>query len=181
MIVVIFGPPGAGKGTQSKKIAEALGLTHFCTGDMLRAEMKSGTELGEKIKYISQGGLVDDETINERLNSDDLILDGYPRSVLQASSLDEMLKRKGFEIACVISLEVETEELVRRIKSRGQKSGRLDDADDVIQKRLSAYTETTLPVKDYYGSQGKLVTVDGSEDVDKVYEVIKTNLEHFKK
>jgi len=177
--IVLFGPPGAGKGTQSKSIIEHYGLIHLSTGDMLRGEMASGSDLGEQVKSImEQGLLVSDEIvialISKRLdanpNANGFIFDGFPRTVPQAEALDNLLEEKKTSITYMISLSVQEEELVSRLIKRGQEQGRADDNEETIRKRITEYNAKTLPVASYYDDQNKLHEVNGVgsvEDIEK--------------
>lgn len=176
--IVIFGPPGSGKGTQSTKIVEKYNLIHLSTGDLLREEMENETPLGKEVRqYIDKGLLVPDEIVlkelymrtSEHMDSPGFIFDGFPRTIVQAESLDEMLHKEGMAISLVISVEVEEEELYKRLMGRGEDSGRSDDSDDIIRRRLEVYKEQTLPLIDYYKKQGKMATINGMDPVDKVF------------
>ncbi len=179
--VVIFGPPGAGKGTQSKKIIEKYGLKHISTGELLRAEIASGSELGERIKaIIDKGKLISDELITDILtkelenlgNVPGVIFDGYPRTVNQAEILDRILAEWGTEVSVMFDLEVEEEELVKRLLKRAEIMGRSDDTIDVIKKRLQVYHKKTEPVIDYYKETGKYKEIDGSGTIDEIFSRI---------
>lgn len=179
--LVIFGPPGAGKGTQSAKLIEKYHLVHLSTGDIFRANIKGGTELGLLAKsYMDKGLLVPDEVTINILESEankhqhpkGFIFDGFPRTVAQAKALDAMLEKKGSSITSMISLEVpELDELVKRIMIRGKESGRSDDSDaNIIQKRITEYFDKTSPVKEYYNAQGKGFMTNGILTIDEVFE-----------
>jgi len=180
--IVLFGPPGAGKGTQSAKLIEQFGLIHLSTGDLLRAERKSQTPLGIKAnEYIEKGNLVPDEVvigmienkIQEYTNPKGFIFDGFPRTVPQAAALDLMLLEHRTSISCMIALEVEYNELVDRLLKRGADSGRADDQDEIIIKnRISVYNNETLPVADFYKSQNKYANIYGIGEVDEIYNQI---------
>ncbi len=179
--VVIFGPPGSGKGTQSEKIAEKYRLIHLSTGDLLREEMKKDTSLGRQVKnYIEKGELVPDEVIIEQLylklseykDAPGFIFDGFPRTIVQAEKLDKMLEKNNIHINIVLNIEVDEEELVRRMMGRAQDSNRSDDKEDVINNRIDIYKEQTFPLINYYKNQGKIVNIDGMASVDKVFENI---------
>ena len=184
--VVIFGPPGAGKGTQSKKIIEKYGLKHVSTGELLRAEIASGSELGERIKaIIDKGKLISDELITDILTNElenlgdvpGVIFDGYPRTVNQAEILDRILADWGTEVSVMIDLEVEEEELVKRLLKRAEIMGRSDDTIDVIKKRLQVYHKKTEPVIDYYKKTGKYKEIDGSGTIDEIFARIEKVLQ----
>lgn len=177
--IVLFGPPGAGKGTQSDKIIEKYNLTHISTGDLFRKHLSEGTQLGMIAKtYMDEGNLVPDEVvikmvelvIAECIDCPGVIFDGFPRTVNQAIALDEMLKRWHESISGMILLDVEEEELKNRILLRGKTSGRNDDQDmDKINNRIHVYKEETLPVANYYKSQSKLSIVNGVGSVDEIF------------
>jgi adenylate kinase len=169
--IVLFGPPGAGKGTQSKFLTEHYGLQHLSTGDLLRAEIHAETPLGlQAQELMSAGELVPDEVvigmIRNRLEDSPgakgFIFDGFPRTRAQAEALDATLVKIGSGITLMLALEVEEEELVRRLLGRGATSGRPDDkSEDVVRKRIREYEEKTAPLKDYYRGQGKFRSIDG--------------------
>ena len=173
MDLILFGPPGAGKGTQAKVLQEERGLVQLSTGDMLRAAVAAGTELGRKSKAImDRGDLVPDELvvgiIAERLEKPDcaegVIFDGFPRTVAQAKALDTMLAGRGRKIDAVIELKVDDEAMVGRMESRVRENpgaARADDTPETLRKRLKVYRQNTEPLLDFYRGQGKLVTVDG--------------------
>ena len=176
--IVLFGPPGAGKGTQSENLIEKYKLVHLSTGDIFRANIKGETELGLLAKsYIDKGNLVPDEVTIKMLKAEvekvsnpvGFIFDGFPRTVAQAEALDVFLASKQTEISKMLALEVEEKELVARLLERGKTSGRADDADpEVIQKRLNVYNQETAPVAAYYESQGKFKAVDGLGEIEEV-------------
>ena len=185
MDLILFGPPGAGKGTQAKVLQDERGLIQLSTGDMLRAAAKAGTELGKKAKPLMDlGQLVPDELvigiIGERLEKPDcakgVILDGFPRTVAQAKALDTMLTGQGRKIDAVIELKVNEEAMVGRIENRVREnpgSVRADDNPETLRKRLAAYRQDTQPLLDFYRGQGKLVSVDGMVPIAEVSAAIK--------
>ncbi|MDO4958928.1 MAG: adenylate kinase [Prevotellaceae bacterium] len=180
--IVIFGAPGSGKGTQSDKIIAEFGVEHISTGDVLRGEIKAGTELGKTASaYINEGKLVPDSLIVDMLASTldskgkdikGVIFDGFPRTIAQAEALDAMLKERGQEVNVVIGLEVDDEELIKRIIARGQTSGRADDNEETAKKRLNTYYSQTLPLKDFYIQQGKYAKINGVGSIDEIYAEI---------
>jgi adenylate kinase len=180
--IVLFGPPGAGKGTQSEKLLDHYKLTHISTGDLFRKHLSEGTALGKLAKqYMDEGNLVPDSVVigmvDEKLkslqDSKGVIFDGFPRTVPQAEALDQLLQSKGTPISGMIALEVEEEELFKRIKERGKTSGRADDQDDdKVRNRISVYNAETLPVADYYRKQGKYRAVYGVGEIEAIFRNI---------
>lgn len=176
--IVLFGPPGAGKGTQSERLIEKYGLVHLSTGDVFRANIKGETELGKLAKsYMDAGQLVPDEVTINMLRSEvvkheapkGFIFDGFPRTNAQALALDEFLASLQTEISLMLALEVEENELKTRLLKRAEVSGRPDDADPaVIEKRISVYNQETAPVKAFYQSQHKFVAIDGIGSIDDI-------------
>ncbi len=180
--IVLFGPPGAGKGTQSQKLIDKYKLIHLSTGDILRAEIASGTPLGKAAKDImDQGALVPDEVVigmisnkldaNKEANG--FIFDGFPRTVAQAEALDAMLASKNTKIAGMLALEVTDQELMQRLLLRGKDSGRADDANpEIINKRIVEYNNKTTPVATFYKQQGKFFGVHGIGEIDDIFTKI---------
>ena len=186
--LLIFGPPGSGKGTQSVKLAEKFNLIHLSTGDLLRAEISGETTLGKKVSSImSKGELVPDEIVIEMIagNVDagkakakaGFIFDGFPRTVDQAHALENMLKERGLEINRMLVLDVEHKQLVERLLSRAAVSGRADDQDvSVIENRIDVYKAKTEPIIDYYRKVGKYVPVNGMGSIDDIFERLSTQI-----
>ena len=183
MNIILFGAPGAGKGTQAKRLVEARGLVQLSTGDMLRAAIDAGTELGLRAKEImDRGDLVSDEIIlgmiAERMDSPDcangVILDGFPRTVAQAEGLDTMLEQRGLALDHVIEISVDEDALFARIENRAAETGgsRADDNAETLRKRLAVYHENTAPLLPYYDGKGLLKTVDGMNSIDEVGQAI---------
>lgn len=180
--IVLFGPPGAGKGTQSQKLIEKYNLRHLSTGDILRAAIQSNSPIGlEAKKYMDRGNLVPDEMVidligkelDEHKEVDGFVFDGFPRTTVQAAELDDMLRAKGVSINLMVSLEVEYDELVKRLLGRAAVSNRTDDQDvNIIKDRIEVYNRNTLPVKDYYKNQGKYYPIDGMGTIDQIFERI---------
>ena len=178
--IVLFGPPGAGKGTQSEKLIKQYGLVHLSTGDIFRSNIKGGTALGNLAKsYIDKGQLVPDEVtiglleseVNNCPNAKGFIFDGFPRTIAQAEALDIFLNTKGITITSMIALEVPEEELKKRLAERAKTSGRLDDANaEVIQKRIATYNAETTPVKDYYLAENKFIGIDGVGTIASIFD-----------
>ena len=179
MNIILFGPPGAGKGTQAEKLVAEHGMVQLSTGDMLRAAISAGTSLGMQAKkIIDSGELVSDDImvgmINERMSQDDcksgVILDGFPRTVTQAEALDAMFEQKGISLAHVIEIKVDEAALFARIEKRANETGgeRSDDNAEVLQKRLNVYHDNTAPVLPYYEAKGMLKTVDGMASIEDV-------------
>ena len=182
---VFLGPPGAGKGSLAVKVAEDYKIPHISTGDIFRANIKAQTPLGVKVKaIIDSGSLVSDELtfelVKDRLAQDDCkngyILDGFPRTIAQAQALDEMLAERGEKVNYVIGLEVDDAELINRIVERGKTSGRSDDNVETAKKRLETYYAQTLPLKEFYVSQGKYVKINGVGSIDEIYSEIRNTL-----
>lgn len=182
MNIVLFGPPGAGKGTQSENLINKYGLVHLSTGDILRSEIARGTDLGRKAKEImDRGELVSDDIVIGMIESklDDnshakgFIFDGFPRTVAQAVALDDLLQKKGTGISGMLALEVNDDELLKRLLIRGQESGRPDDRnEDVIRRRIDEYNNKTLPLKNYYNEQGKFHSIYGIGSIDDIFKAL---------
>lgn len=178
--IVLFGPPGAGKGTQSEKLIEKYKLTHISTGDLFRIHMSEGTPLGAKAKeYMDQGHLVPDQLVIDMVDvkisstpdSRGFIFDGFPRTVPQAEALDRLLIEKNTPIKSMLMLDVEEQELINRLMERGKTSGRVDDQnEEKIRTRIHVYENETLPVAAYYDQQGKLNKVNGLGSIDDIFQ-----------
>lgn len=175
--IALFGPPGAGKGTQSEFLVEAFNLCYISTGDLLRKELAAGSKLGNEAKdIIAAGGLVSDEiivqilekTINENPNANGFLFDGFPRTRIQAYILEGLMTKLNTALDCLINLEVPEEESVRRLLLRAKTSGRSDDKESVIRNRLREYHDKTLPVLDFYKSKGVRVDLDGTQGIEEV-------------
>lgn len=189
--LVLFGPPGAGKGTQSKKLIEKYDLIHLSTGDLLRGEIAQGTELGlEAKKLMDDGKLVPDAVvigmISNKLDANKtakgFIFDGFPRTVAQAEALDQLLESKQSAISGMIALEVGDDELERRLLERGKESGRPDDANpEVIRKRIKEYNDKTAPVAGFYQKQDKFTSINGVGSVDEIFTAIVDVNESYQK
>jgi len=188
--IVIFGAPGSGKGTQSDKIIEEYGVAHISTGDVLRAEIKKGTELGKlAASYIDEGNFIPDSLMIKILASvldaqgkdiKGVIFDGFPRTIPQALALDEMLADRDEEVSTVIGLEVDDAELIHRIVLRGMTSGRADDNEHTARHRLENYHHMTQPLKKYYIDEGKYVSIPGVGDIDEIFSHIKKAIDAVK-
>lgn len=180
--IVLFGPPGAGKGTQSQKLIDQFNLIHLSTGDILRSEIKKGTQLGlEAKKLMDDGKLVPDEVVigmiesklDENKYSKGFIFDGFPRTTAQAEALDRLLNKKNSSIAMMLALDVNEEELTKRILIRGKDSGRADDQDEaIIRNRIHEYATKTAPVKNYYEKQQKFHTINGMGSIDEIFSAL---------
>ena len=177
--LILFGPPGSGKGTQSEKLVERYGLVHLSTGNLLRKEIADKTDLGMEAKrFIDNGQLVPDEVVigmvdayfDAHKDAKGFLFDGFPRTVAQAVALDDLMVRKNTAISLVLALEVTEDELVKRLLNRGKTSGRSDDTDvEVIRKRFSVYTNETSPVANHYNALNKFQSVKGEGSVDEIF------------
>lgn len=183
--LLLLGPPGAGKGTQAERLVRQLGIPQISTGDMLRAAVKAGSEVGRRAQaYMDRGDLVPDEVVigvaEERLRQPDaakgFVLDGFPRTAAQAEALDAMLERLGVKLERCVALRVDEEELVERLAKRAGIEGRSDDNEETIRNRMRVYQESTRPLIDYYAARGVLVEVDGQGTVDEVFARIEEAL-----
>jgi adenylate kinase len=180
--LILFGPPGSGKGTQSERLIAKYGLKHLSTGDLLRSEIDGQTPLGLAAKsFMDRGQLVPDEVVIEMISSaldnnpqaNGFLFDGFPRTTAQAEALDKLLNQKKTEIAIVLALQVSADELVKRLLNRGRTSGRRDDADEeVIASRISEYERKTAAVAEYYKKYNKVVYIKGEGSIDKIFEAL---------
>lgn len=180
--LVLFGAPGSGKGTQSDKLIDRYGLHHISTGEVLRKQIKEGTELGKIAdSYISKGHLIPDDLMIDILRQElkslpsdckGVIFDGFPRTIPQAIELEKLLDEQDTELTGVVGLEVPEEELVARMLKRGQLTGRADDNIDTILNRLKVYHDQTEPLKEHYNDKGSYIQIDGLGDVDSIFDSI---------
>lgn len=180
--VILFGPPGSGKGTQSEKLISRFGLKHLSTGDLLRSEIAAQTPLGLAAKRLmDKGELVPDEVVIEMINSAlennpnarGFLFDGFPRTNAQAEALDKLLSQKSTSIAVVLALQVGKEELVSRLLNRGKTSGRSDDVNEsVIRSRIDEYEKKTAAVAEYYNKFGKVTLIKGEGSVDEIFDAL---------
>lgn len=186
--LILFGPPGSGKGTQSENIVRAYQLEHVSTGDLLRDEVSRHTPLGtEAKKYMDQGLLVPDEVvigmisskIDEKPTARGFIFDGFPRTKAQAEALDKLLEFKNTQIHLVLSLEVPETELVKRLLGRGATSGRSDDNEEVIAKRIKEYHSKTEPVASHYHAHGKLERVKGDNSIEETFKLLSKHIDKY--
>lgn len=184
MNIILFGPPGAGKGTQAKKLQDEYSIPHLSTGDIFRAAIKNQTPLGVKVKSILDSGeLVPDQTVvdlvadelKKEKYKDGYILDGFPRTVVQAEAFDAFLNENDDSLDAFISLTVPEDELVKRILSRGE--GRADDTEEKIKTRLEVYREETKPVMEHYKKQDKVQEIDGMGSIEQIFDRIKAALQ----
>ena len=185
--LVIFGAPGSGKGTQSDRLIEAFGLHHISTGEVLRDHISRGTELGRIANsYISKGQLIPDDLMirvlehlidsNEDYARDGVIFDGFPRTIPQAIALNKLMADHGEKIAAVIGLEVDEDELIKRMLNRGKQTGRAEDNLETITNRLKVYHNQTSPLRDFYIEQGIYHAINGNGSVDSIFASIKESL-----
>ena len=187
--IVIFGAPGSGKGTQSDKLIEEYGLGHISTGDVLREEIKKGTELGKTAQsYIDKGNLIPDELMVNILagvydsfgrGHKGVIFDGFPRTIPQAEALKQMLSERGDKVAAMIELDVPEEELMKRLILRGQQSGRADDNEETIKKRLVVYHSQTQPLIEWYKQEGLHHHINGLGELDRIFADIKEVIDNL--
>jgi adenylate kinase len=189
--LILFGPPGSGKGTQAVKLAQEFNLYHISTGDLFRSELKNETPLGvEAKKYMDKGELVPDEVtigmLSNKLDEyagkvDGFIFDGFPRTQPQAEALDKLLDLKNTSISLVLALDVEEDEIVHRIKERGKSSGRVDDLDDsIIRNRFKVYLKETAQVADHYKKVDKVVSLNGVGEIDEIFDALKAAINKVK-
>lgn len=182
--LVLFGPPGAGKGTQSAFLVQEYSLIHLSTGDLLRAEIAAGTPLGMEAKQLmDQGLLVPDSVVigmirnklEQNTQAKGFIFDGFPRTVEQANALDALLSEKQTAISAMLALVVSEEELVKRLLNRGKDSGRSDDQDEsIIRKRITEYNQKTAPLAEFYANQGKYIPIEGIGAISEITNALKT-------
>ena len=185
--IILFGPPGSGKGTQSEKLIDRYGLIHLSTGNLLREEIVNKTPLGLEAKgFMDSGQLVPDavvigmirSAIKNNPNAEGFLFDGFPRTVAQSEALDELLAENRAEINAVLSLEVTEQELIDRLLNRGKTSGRSDDVNEqVIRSRLAEYENKTSPVAGYYEQFGKVVKIKGEGDIDSIFDALSSEIE----
>ncbi len=186
--IVIFGAPGSGKGTQSENLIENYKLFHISTGDVLRDHIRRGTELGKTAKeFIDQGQLIPDELMigilaqviddNKELAQNGVIFDGFPRTIPQAEALETLLNERGTSVSAVVGLEVPEQELIDRLVKRGQMSGRSDDNEETIKKRLNVYHNQTSPLQEFYKEKGLYHAIKGIGTINGIFEDIKAAID----
>jgi len=188
--IVLFGPPGAGKGTQAEKLVSKYNLVHLSTGDIFRANIKGETELGRLAKsYMDAGNLVPDEVtikmleseVDKNPNAEGFIFDGFPRTTPQANALEVFLKGKGTTISVMLALNVAEQELIKRLLLRGKDSGRADDAnEEVIANRIKVYNDQTAVVADYYNQQNKFQKIDGVGSIEEIFNRLSAAIDEHK-
>ena len=188
--IVIFGAPGSGKGTQSENLISHYELFHISTGDVLRDHIRRGTDLGMTAKqYIDQGQLIPDELMigilaqviddNKEAAENGVIFDGFPRTIAQAEALEALLNERGTSVSAVVGLEVPEEELIDRLVKRGQMSGRSDDNEETIKKRLNVYHSQTSPLQDFYKEKGLYKAIKGTGSIEDIFEDIKAAIDEI--
>ncbi len=187
--LILFGPPGAGKGTQAEFLIKSFGLIHLSTGDLLRGEIAAETPLGlEAKKFMDKGELVPDEVVIGMINNklaqnteaNGFIFDGFPRTVAQAKALDQLLEEKQTPINGMLCLEVDKQELIDRLLNRGKTSGRSDDQDQsIIENRITVYHEKTSPLKEYYAAQDKHFDINGMGTIDEIAARLQETVSSF--
>lgn len=186
--IVLFGPPGSGKGTQAAKLVNKYNLIHLSTGDVFRANIKGETALGKLAKsYMDKGNLVPDEVtismleaeVNKSLHSNGFIFDGFPRTTYQAEALDKFLKSKNTAISIMLALDVKDDELIKRLLERGKESGRPDDLDEsIIANRIKVYNEQTAVVADFYAAQNKFKKINGVGKIDEIFNRLSLTIDN---
>jgi adenylate kinase len=189
--LILFGPPGSGKGTQSEKLISKYGLKHLSTGDLLRSEISGQTPLGQAVKSLmAEGKLVPDEIVIEMIDSaldnnqhvNGFLFDGFPRTTAQAEALDKLLAQKGTQIAIVLALQVSHKELIKRLLNRGRTSDRSDDVnEEVIDARINEYEKKTAAVAEHYKQFGKVEYVKGEGSIDEIFELLCKEIDAKKK
>lgn len=187
--LILFGPPGSGKGTQAIKLVEKYNLLHISTGDLFRYEMGNNTELGLKAKeYIKKGELVPDSVTIGMLENkvmanpdvDGYIFDGFPRNINQSEALDALLESKGQKVSLLLSLSVDDEEIVKRILNRGKTSGRSDDNDElIIRNRIDVYKSETTPVFDFYAAKNQAININGIGSIEEIFDRLCTKVDQL--
>lgn len=184
--LILFGPPGSGKGTQSEKLIDKYGLIHLSTGNLLREEIANSTDLGLAAKdFMDKGQLVPDEVVlgmiacalDNNVHANGFLFDGFPRTVAQARGLDKMLEARGSAINLVLALEVSEQELVQRLVNRGKTSGRSDDNEEVIRARIQEYENKTAAVAGHYAAKGKVINVKGEGSVDEIFSSLSNHID----
>lgn len=188
--IVLFGPPGAGKGTQAEKLLKKYELVHLSTGEILRGEIAAQTPLGKEAQaFMDKGELVSDSVvinmiegmIDENNSAKGFIFDGFPRTTAQAEALDKMLNAKKINISTMLALAVDDDELIKRLLHRGKESGRSDDQNEsIIANRIKIYIKNTAPVIDFYDMQGKYTSIDGTGSVEEIYDRLCESIDKVK-